>query len=202
MRMCPVAPRSSSFKDPLLYDTKLTREGEKQARTLRVPSPLAAALTPCFAPSEGVVVGQPRRNALPGAAAAGVFAAAPRAAHRGAGVCSRAAAARAAAAGHAALPRALVSLLRRRPCTRHHRRGASHLVRGMRVSCAFGVSAASMPRSPASDACLLRCRGGFDELEPIWWHGNGDDDPLAHPPEPEGAHARLVCTADRQQYSC
>jgi len=35
-------------------------------------------------------------------------------------------------------------------------------------------------------------RGGFDWLEPIWWHSNGDGDPLAHPPEPEGAHERTA----------
>jgi broad specificity phosphatase PhoE len=32
-----VLSRSASFKDPLLYDTKLTREGEKQARASRAP---------------------------------------------------------------------------------------------------------------------------------------------------------------------
>ena len=50
-----------------------------------------------------------------------------------------------------------------------------------------------MLRGCASDALPLRRRGGFDELDPIWWHSNGDGDPLAHPPEPEGAHEqRLV----------
>ena len=131
-----VLSRSASFKDPLLYDTKLTREGEKQARALPRPAPLPAALTPLLFAlfhSEGVCARKPRRNALSGAAAAGVFAAAPRAAHRGAGIRSRAAAARAAAAGDAAVPRAPIPLLRRRPRARHHRRGAPHLVRGMRT---------------------------------------------------------------------
>ena len=45
-----VRRRSASFKDPLLYDTKLTREGEKQARRAPRPAPLSAALTPCFRP--------------------------------------------------------------------------------------------------------------------------------------------------------
>ena len=39
-------------------------------------------------------------------------------------------------------------------------------------------------------------RGGFDELEPIWWHSDGDGDPLSHTPEPEGA-LRAVAGARR-----
>jgi broad specificity phosphatase PhoE len=42
-------------------------------------------------------------------------------------------------------------------------------------------------RAPAIIAAEHPSWGGFDALDPIWWHSNGDGDPLSHDPEPEGA---------------
>jgi hypothetical protein len=44
-------------------------------------------------------------------------------------------------------------------------------------------------RAPAIIAAEHPSWGGFDALDPIWWHSNGDGDPLSHDPEPEGAPA-------------
>ena len=82
--------RSKMFKDPLLYDTKLTAEGEKQACAPPRPASLPGALSPCFpapkasslanrvatlAPAPQLLVASPLRRALRTAELA--FAAAP-----------------------------------------------------------------------------------------------------------------------------
>ena len=42
----------------------------------------------------------------------------------------------------------------------------------------------------ASHACIvvdgMRCRYDFSELDPIWWHSDGSNDPTSVVPEPNG----------------
>jgi hypothetical protein len=58
------------------------------------------------------------------------------------------------------------------------------------VLCSGSMCSGSLRLTPVASLFRIRnsLRRGFDALQPIWWHSNGDGDPLAHDPEPEGAH--------------
>lgn len=120
---------SSAFHDPLLYDTRLTPEGEKQAKA-------ANKRVNKLNPPPEIIISSPLTRAMRTAELA--------------------------FEGVDGVPRLVSHLARERLW-----------------------HSSDVGRVPEEVAADFPAWTGFDALPRIWWHNNGDGDPLAFEPEPE-----------------